>query len=102
MNPALVLFAIKAGLKLGRKVNEVLVDETAQRPLLLPLGDLFGSVSEGETMEFFNNGGSSFIAPRGPLHAFRNDHAKLAEFFRGDVGRREGAKSRRQARRQPQ
>jgi hypothetical protein len=34
MNPALVLFAIEAGIKLGRKVNEVLVDETAQRPLL--------------------------------------------------------------------
>jgi hypothetical protein len=26
--------------------STVLVDETAQRPLLMPLGDLFGSVTE--------------------------------------------------------
>jgi hypothetical protein len=39
---------IEAGVRLGRKINEVLVDETAQRPLLLPLGDLFGSVTDAD------------------------------------------------------
>jgi hypothetical protein len=55
MNPALVLFAIEAGIKLGRKVNEVLVDETAQRPLLLPLGDLFGCQRAVKTSQGWAN-----------------------------------------------
>lgn len=82
MNPALVLFAIEAGIKLGRKVNEVLVDETAQRPLLLPLGDLFGSVTEAEAMRFFNGEGGHLVAAGGALHPHRTDRAKLTEYYR--------------------
>jgi hypothetical protein len=52
-SPELILFAIDAGVKLGRKVHDVLVDETAERPLLLPLGDLFGNIQESEATQFF-------------------------------------------------
>ena len=52
IDPQLVIFAVEAGVKLGRKMNEVLVDETSQRPLVMPLGDLFGSVTEAEAMRF--------------------------------------------------
>src|SRR5689334_20339563 len=86
MDPSLILFAIEAGIKLGRKVNEVLVDETAQRPLLLPLGDLFGSITEADAMRFFNSDGSHLIAAGGPLHSFKADHTKLAEFYRAMLG----------------
>lgn len=86
MNPALVIFAIEAGIKLGRKVNEVLVDETAQRPLLLPLGDLFGSITEADAMRFFNGDGSHLVTVNGPLRPFKSDHAKLAEFYRAMLG----------------
>ncbi len=39
MQSSAVLFAIEAGVKLGRKIQDVLVDETADRALSLPLGD---------------------------------------------------------------
>lgn len=86
IDPSLVLFAIEAGIKLGRKVNEVLVDETAQRPLLLPLGDLFGSVTEADAMRFFNNEGSHLIAANGPLSSHKTDRPKLLEFYRAMLG----------------
>jgi len=80
------MFAIEAGIKLGRKVNEVLVDETAQRPLLLPLGDLFGSVQEADAMRFFNTDGKSLVAANGPLFPHRTDRPKLLEFYRAMLG----------------
>lgn len=86
IDPALVMFAIEAGLKLGRKVNEVLVDETAQRPLLLPLGDLFGSVTEAAAMEFFNNEGSYLLEAKGAFHAYRAHRPKLTELYRAMLG----------------
>lgn len=86
MDPSLVLFAIEAGLKLGRKVNEVLVDETAQRPLLLPLGDLFGSITEADAMRFFSTDGRKLIAPDGQLFPYRADRPKLVEFYRALLG----------------
>ena len=41
MNAALAMFAIEAGVKLGRKIHDVLIDANIQRPLVLPVGDLF-------------------------------------------------------------
>ena len=86
IDPALVMFAIEAGIKLGRKVNEVLVDETAQRPLLLPLGDLFGSVTEAAAMDFFNNEGSYLIETKGSFHPYRANRPKLTELYRAMLG----------------
>ena len=46
MDPALIIFAIEAGVRLGRELNEVLVDETHERALVLPLGDFQANVRE--------------------------------------------------------
>jgi hypothetical protein len=47
MDASLVIFSIQAGVQLGRKLNEVLVDETRERALILPLGNLYGNVLTG-------------------------------------------------------
>ena len=52
--PALVLFAIQAGVKLGQKTYEVLVDSTQAAPLVLPLGTLAGSIREADAVDFFD------------------------------------------------
>ncbi len=54
MDPALILFAIEAGVRLGRKLNEVLIDATHERPLVLPLGDLHADVGAVNAIEFFD------------------------------------------------
>lgn len=52
MDPGIVLFAIQAGVKLGRKIHDVLIDETAEGALLLPVGKVFGDVQEGIAGEY--------------------------------------------------
>jgi hypothetical protein len=86
LDPNLVLFAVEAGVRLGRKIHEVLVDETAQRPLLMPLGDLFGSVTEAEAMRFFSVDQPELIKPGGPCHAIKTDRPKLILFYRAMRG----------------
>jgi hypothetical protein len=54
MDPALILFAISAGVKLGQKFYEVLVDANRERPLFLPLGNLFGSIQLADAKDFFS------------------------------------------------
>ena len=41
MNAELIMFGIEAGVKLGAKLNDVLVDATVEKPMLLPVGELF-------------------------------------------------------------
>ena len=48
MNTSIMIFAIQAGVRLGRKLNDVLVDETRERALILPLGNLYGNVVEND------------------------------------------------------
>ena len=55
MNAELIMFGIEAGLKLGTKLNDVLVDATVEKPMLLPVGELFGSVTENDAIEFFDD-----------------------------------------------
>ncbi|MBN8247489.1 MAG: hypothetical protein J0L84_08605 [Verrucomicrobia bacterium] len=81
LDPNLVLFAVEAGVKLGRKINDVLVDETAQRPLLMPLGDLVGSVTQGEAMAFFRDHRELFRAGQ-PCHGLEDDTAQLVQIYR--------------------
>jgi hypothetical protein len=50
--------------------------------LLLPLGDLFGSLTEAEAMRFFNGEGGHLVAAGGALHPHRADRAKLTEYYR--------------------
>jgi hypothetical protein len=49
------MFGIEAGVKLGTKLNDVLVDATVEKPMLLPVGELFGSVTEDDAIEFFDD-----------------------------------------------
>jgi hypothetical protein len=64
----------------------VLVDETAQRPLLMPLGDLFGSITEAEAMRFFSVDQPDHIKPNGSCFAIRDDRAKLILVYRAMRG----------------
>lgn len=86
IDPSLALFAIEAGVRLGRKINEVLVDETAQRPLLMPFGDLFGNVTEAEAMRFFSVEQPDLTKRGGSCFEIRNDRAKLIQVYRGMRG----------------
>jgi hypothetical protein len=40
MDTSVIILAIQAGVRLGRKLNDVLVDKTRERALILPLGNL--------------------------------------------------------------
>lgn len=53
MDASLVIFAIQAGIQLGRKLNDVLVDETRERALILPLGNLYANVTENDALDYF-------------------------------------------------
>lgn len=62
-----MLFAIEAGVRLGRKLNEALVSSTLERPLLLPIGELYGEIGEIEAIEFFDREeNQALTAPGGP------------------------------------
>lgn len=80
MDPALIIFAIEAAVRLGRKLNEVLIDETHERPLLLPLGDLLADVREVDAVAFFDRPENlHLVEPDGPYAGF--DHAQLAKAY---------------------
>lgn len=53
IDPQLILFAIESAVKLGRKIYDVLVDETVEGVLLLPVGELHASVQQNEALLFF-------------------------------------------------
>lgn len=79
MDPQLVIFAIESAVKLGRKVNQVLVDETAGRPLLLPVGDLFQSVDEVVAIDFFlDEENAPLTQPGGPYAGLSKAEKLLA------------------------
>jgi len=91
MNAELVLFGIDAGIKLGRKAHQVLIDETHERPMVLPLGDLFGSISDAEALEFFSRPENHHLTgDGGPYSGFSDSELikayKTIEGIRGDLG----------------
>lgn len=53
MDPALVIFVIESAIRLGRKLLEVLVDETQERALILPVGSLLQDVKVTRAKEYF-------------------------------------------------
>ena len=80
MDPTLVLFGIQAGLKVGKKVNDILVDDTKEDLLVLPLGDLFGSIQVAQANMFFNREENfHLIEEGGPYHGF-NSEQKLSAY----------------------
>jgi hypothetical protein len=55
MDPTLVIFVIESAIRLGIKINEVLLDETSARALVLPLSSLFGDINEAKAVEYFDH-----------------------------------------------
>ena len=53
MDTSVMIFAIQAGARLGRKLNDLLVDENRERSLILPLGNLYGNVVENDALDYF-------------------------------------------------
>lgn len=79
----LVLFAIQAAVKLGRKMYDVLVDEAVEAPLLLPIGELAGSITLARAIEFFDpdGPGSALRAEGGPYHDLPAGPALVQAYF---------------------
>jgi hypothetical protein len=68
MVPAtLVLFAIQASLRIGRKVYDLYVENNLARPILLPLGELAGDPFKASAVIYLREN-SSWIEAGGPLH----------------------------------
>ena len=79
IDPSLVLFAIESAVKLGRKVYEVLVDETAARPLVLPVGNLFQSVQLTTARAYFGRPENAhLITGNGPYANFDDADVLMA------------------------
>lgn len=53
MDPQLVIFAIESAIRLGIKVNEVLLDSISGRDLVLPLGALFDDIDKANAADYF-------------------------------------------------
>jgi len=73
MNSELIMFGIDAGIRLGQKLNDVLVDSTIEGPLLLPVGELFGSVKKSRAILFFDKH-PELTAPGKPYHGLDADN----------------------------
>jgi hypothetical protein len=65
MDPTLILFAISAGVKLGQKFYEVLVDANRERPLYLPLGDFAGNPELPDAVRFFQYSNTKKLTTKG-------------------------------------
>jgi hypothetical protein len=79
IDPSLVLFAIESAIKLGRKVYEVLVDETVERPLVLPVGNLFQSVQVVTAKTYFGRPENAhLITGNGPYAKFTDAELLVA------------------------
>lgn len=91
VDPALVLFAIQAAVKLGRKTYEVLLDSTQAEPLLLPIGSLAGSIKEAEAIEFFDRPENRpLVDTEGPYHNFAGPRLISAFLTVNQIGERLG------------
>jgi hypothetical protein len=80
VSPELVLFAIQAAVKLGRKLYDVLVTDTVEAPLLLPFGSFAGSIQEAQAVEFFGRKENrALLMSGGPYASFANDRTALVK-----------------------
>lgn len=78
-----IIFAIEAGVKLGQKVHEVLIDETRERALLLPLGDVVGDEERTNALDFLSDPVyAKLFEPNGPYHNM-DSPAKVARTLLG-------------------
>ncbi|MHC4794791.1 MAG: hypothetical protein ACYTDE_10895, partial [Planctomycetota bacterium] len=77
------MFGIESGVKLGRKIVDVLVDGTVERPLLLPVGDLYADVTAIRARRFFDRhpeltAAATAHASSGPYHGYSERNLVLA------------------------
>ena len=91
VDPALVMFAIQAGVALGRKTYDVLVESTQAAPLLLPIGALAGSIQEADAVLFFNRPENRpLVESGGPYHGLSREQLVVAWATVRQVGDRLG------------
>ena len=89
MDPSIVIFAIESAVKLGSKVYEVLVDETAERALVLPVGNLFQDVQVTVATQFFlRTENRHLIDTGGPYENFTPEEQRAAYRTLLDINRR--------------
>jgi hypothetical protein len=82
MDPTLILFAIEAGVRLGQKVYEVLVDANVERPLFLPLGDAPESIQRDRARKFFDlPENAALTAPGGPYEGVDDDEDIMVKAY---------------------
>jgi hypothetical protein len=78
VDPQLIIFAITSAIKLGKKINETLIDETRGRYLSLPIGD-FGGRTSAQAEFFFNQERYiKLISPGGPYVGLEGDELRDA------------------------
>ena len=80
MDPTLVLFAIQAGIQLGRKVYDIYVEKNFNRPLLLPFGDLAPQPLETQALLFFAQDQNRHWIEEQPLQGILVKNGALAAY----------------------
>ena len=91
MVPTLIIFAVEAGVKLGRKLYDVLVDAAVERPLMLPVGHLFGRIAVADAQEFFDRDKNHHLVESGgPYHGLTDAELVLAYKTLRSIGERIG------------
>lgn len=79
MDPALVIFAIRSGIRLGSRINEVLITRTVQAPLYLPLGDVAKQTGAQAARDFFDlKANRHLTAKGGPYHGLKDEDLAAA------------------------
>ena len=87
MDPSLVMFAIESAVKLGTKFNDVLVDNTVQKSLVLPVGTLYGNVKENEAQNFFaRSENRHLLSSGGEFYGFDGEQLLAAVIMSSALG----------------
>lgn len=79
INPNSVIFIIQAGIKLAKKAEQVLIDETLERGLVLPVGEDAGSFIEADALRHYRRH-PELRAP-GEVYADTKTHAEIAQAY---------------------
>ena len=88
MIPAsLVIFAIQAGVQLGQKSYEIMVDKDFDRPLRLPMGDSLGEEAENVAKEFFQiKANQHWIDEGGPYEKLKDEDGGYVKAYQAITG----------------
>ena len=59
---AVVMFAIRSGIRLGQQIRKSYIDATKRRDLTLPLPKFFADIDSNDEAQWFNSGdGQQFL-----------------------------------------